>query len=241
MSKFEIAYGRNNVLACFDAKNVLEVFVEEGFNDNAIFSIAREQNIKVTLLNRRKLNELAPGNNQGVAAKVSPYQYAEFQHVLKTVGNITNPIFLLLDEITDPHNFGAIIRSAEAFGVTAIIIKKDRQVDVNATVMKVATGAQNNINIIQVPNINGAIAELKKAGFWVVGTSLSTNRTASDLKYDFPVALVVGNEGKGMSQLVTKNCDYLVKIPMQGKVNSLNVSVATGVMLAIIRKIQLYF
>lgn len=241
MVKHEIAYGRNNVLACLESGIVFELYIEEGFKDQSIFQFAREQKIILNTLSKKQLNDLTTGNHQGVVAKVKAFEYAEFADVLAKTTGSNHPIFLLLDGITDPHNFGAIIRSAEAFGVNAIIIKKDRQVHVNPTVMKVASGAQNDIDIIQVTNLSLTITNLQKAGFWIVGSSLEAASDVGDLKYDFPIALVVGSEGKGISRLVLKNCDYLVKVPMQGKINSLNVSVATGVILAIIRKIQLYF
>ena len=235
----QLAYGRNNVLACFDAGIVLEVFLQEGFKDEKIEKIARKQNLNITYLKKKELNDLTGGNHQGVAAEVKSFRYLTIEEVLIAASKVSNPIILIVDEIKDPHNLGAIIRSAEAFGVTGIIMKKDRQVGITPTVMKVATGAQNNILISQVVNLNQALLKLKKAGFWIVSTDLGATKNVGELNFDFKTALIVGNEEKGVSPLLTKTADYVVKIPMLGKTNSLNVSVATGIILALIRQKQL--
>lgn len=128
---------------------------------------------------------------------------------------------VILDSITDPHNLGAIIRTAEAAGVDAVIIPKNRSAEVNSTVTKTSTGATEHVRIIRVNNLNQTIKVLKEKGYWIVGAE-NTDKSIlyTELKYDFPVALVIGSEGKGISQLVAKNCDYLIKIPMKGKINS---------------------
>ncbi len=235
----QLAYGRNNVLACFDAGIVLEVFLQEGFRDEKLEKIAQKQNITITYLKKKELNDLTGGNHQGIAAEVKSFQYVTIEEILIAAAKVDHPVLLILDQIKDPHNLGAIIRSAEAFGVTGIIMKKDRQVGITPTVMKVATGAQNNILISQVVNLNQALLKLKKAGFWIVSTDLKTDKNVGDLDFDFSVAVIVGNEEKGVSPLLTKTADYVVKIPMLGKTNSLNVSVATGIILALIRQKQL--
>lgn len=141
------------------------------------------------------------------------------------------PFLLILDEITDPHNLGAIIRSAEAFGVHGIIIPKRRAVGVNATVVKTSAGAVEHMRIAKVSNINNTIRDLKERGLWIVGTDVNAEKSFEELNYDFPVAFVIGNEGKGVSKLVLQNCDFVVKIPMKGKINSLNASVAASILI----------
>ena len=138
---------------------------------------------------------------------------------------------VVLDHLEDPQNLGAIIRTCEAAGITGIIIPKDRSVEVNSTVMKTSAGAVENIKIAQVVNIANVLDELKENGFWVVGTKMESDTDYRDIDYTGKVALVIGNEGNGMSNLVSKKCDYIAKIPMYGKVNSLNASVAAGIMI----------
>ena len=137
----------------------------------------------------------------------------------------------LLDHIEDPHNLGAIIRTCEAAGIKSIIIPKDRQVQVNATVMKVSVGTLDNVNVIQVTNLSNTIDKLKDNGYWIVGTALENSVDYRDIDYNGKIALIVGNEGSGISNLVMKKCDFIAKIPMYGTTNSLNASVAAGIMI----------
>lgn len=235
----QIAYGRNNVIACLNAGIVLKVHFQEGFKDEKIEKMVQKLNLPISYLKKKELNDMTGGNHQGVAALVESFRYQTIEELLIAAERLQNPLILILDEIKDPHNLGAIIRSAEAFGVVGIIMKKDRQVAITPTVMKVATGAQNNIMVSQVINISQALMKLKKAGFWIVSTDLKAKSHVSDLAYDFKTAVIVGNEEKGVSPLLTKNADFVVKIPMLGQTNSLNVSVATGIILALIRQKQL--
>ncbi|MFA7449382.1 MAG: 23S rRNA (guanosine(2251)-2'-O)-methyltransferase RlmB [Bacilli bacterium] len=235
----QIAYGRNNVIACINAGIVLKVHLQEGFKDEKIEKELKKLNVPIEYLKKKELNDMTGGNHQGIAAIVKSFRYQTIEEVLIAAERVQNPLLLILDEIKDPHNLGAIIRSAEAFGVVGIVMKKDRQVAITPTVMKVATGAQNNILISQVVNINQTLMKLKKAGFWIVSTDLNATSHVSDLAYDFKTAVIVGNEGKGVSPLLLKNSDFVVKIPMLGQTNSLNVSVATGIILALIRQKQL--
>lgn len=235
----QIAYGRNNVIACLNAGIVLKVHFQEGFKDEKIEKMVQKLNLPISYLKKKELNDMTGGNHQGVAALVESFRYQTIEELLIAAERVQNPLILILDEIKDPHNLGAIIRSAEAFGVVGIIMKKDRQVAITPTVMKVATGAQNNIRVSQVINISQALMKLKKAGFWIVSTDLKAKSHVSDLAYDFKTAVIVGNEEKGVSPLLTKNADFVVKIPMLGQTNSLNVSVATGIILALIRQKQL--
>ena len=234
----QLAYGRNNVLSCLEAGIVTKLYFQDGFSDEKVIKLAEKLRLPITIIRKKELNDMVTGNHQGVAAIVKEFRYASLEDVLFAANNVQKPVILILDELKDPHNLGAIIRSAEAFGVTAIIYKKDRQVEITPTVMKVATGAQNHILISQVTNLNQTLEKLKKAGFWVVSTDLKATKLVDDLDYDFKTVLIVGSEDRGVSPLLNKNSDFVVKIPMLGQTNSLNVSVATGIMLALIRNKQ---
>ena len=142
-----------------------------------------------------------------------------------------NPFIVILDHLEDPHNFGAIIRTCEAAGTDYIVIPKDRSVSINSTVMKTSVGALDNVKIVMVTNLNTCINELKKKGIWIVGTDMENSSYYDEIDYKTPTALVIGSEGFGMSNLVKKNCDFIAKIPMKGKINSLNASVAAGIMI----------
>ena len=179
---------------------------------------------KVTSLVMEKIQELTE-NPMQIPVGIS----ARHIHLCK---NDDKCIVLILDEINDPGNFGAIIRTCDAFGVKGIIIKKHNQVMVNATVSKTSTGAINHMKIAQVANLSQAIEKLKENGFWIVGTDGSANTRHNDLKYDFKTALIIGSEGHGVSPLILRRCDYVTKIEMVGHVNSLNASVACAIFLA---------
>ena len=238
MSEFE--YGRNNVLASIKSGNALKIYLQEGFNFQPILNEISVQNVGFSYVSKKKLEQLVGDNHQGVVAEVKDYNYANLDTVLKELEGDPRALVLVLDEINDPHNFGAIIRSADAFNVGAIIIKKDRQVRVTPTVAKVATGAQNYVPIIMVTNINQTLATLKDRGYWVVGADGKGEKSINDSKYDFKTVLVIGSEGYGISRITLDKCDFIYRIEMMGHVNSHNASVATGIILSTIRTKQTY-
>ena len=170
---------------------------------------------------------MCSGVHQGILLFVPDYEYTDFNSFLKN----NEEKVVLLDHIEDPHNLGAIIRTCEAAGIKSIIIPKDRQVQVNATVMKVSVGTLDNVNVIQVTNLSNTIDKLKDNGYWIVGTALENSVDYRDIDYNGKIALIVGNEGSGISNLVMKKCDFIAKIPMYGTTNSLNASVAAGIMI----------
>lgn len=239
MAQYE--YGRNNVLASIIAQNTTKIYLQEGFNFKPILDEISRQNLDIFYVPKKQLDFLVGPKHQGIVAETKEYDYANFDTVLRKLDNDNRALILVLDEINDPHNFGAIIRSADAFNVGAIVIKKDRQVRVTPTVTKVATGAQNYVPIVMVPNINQALMTLKDRGFWIVGADGKATKTIYEEKYDFKTVLVIGSEGYGISRLVLDKCDFVYKIPMLGSVNSLNASVATGIILSTIRAKQTYF
>lgn len=184
-------------------------------------------------MERNKLNQIAQTpNNQGVIAIVPPYDYCEVEDILEEAKRKDEmPFILILDGIEDPHNLGSIIRTAETAGVHGIIIPKRRAASVNSTVSKVSAGAVEYMKIARVNNINETIRYLKEQDVWICGTDMDTNTIYTKQDYKMPIAIVIGSEGFGMSRLVKENCDFLVKIPMKGKITSLNASVSAGIIM----------
>ena len=208
-------------------KKVRKVIIQEGFDDKNIISLIEKNNLEVKIVSKREIDHLCPGVNQGIILDIPDYKYMELNDFLNTEDDFV----VLLDHLEDPHNLGAIIRTCEAAGVKSIIMPRDRQVQVNATVMKTSVGTLDNVNLVSVSNLVNAIERLKDAGYWVVGTALENSVDYRTIDYSGKIALVIGNEGKGISDLVQKKCDFLAKIPMYGETNSLNASVAAGIMI----------
>lgn len=227
--------GRNSVLELLESgKDVNKIFVTRGEKHgsiNKILGIAKERKIIVVEKDKKQMDEMAQEENyQGVIAIVPPFEYVEISDILEVAKERNEePFVIVLDGIEDPHNLGSIIRTAETAGVHGVIIPKRRAVSVNSTVNKASAGAVEHMKIARVTNISDAIEELKKAGLWVCGTAVDTNKYYYNQDLTGALAIVIGNEGKGIGEKVKKNCDFLVKIPMKGKVQSLNASVSTGI------------
>lgn len=223
-----LVYGRNVAKEILKKnKKVLKIILQEGFDDKEINSLIENSNFRVEIKQKREIDRLAEGVHQGIILYIPDYKYKTLDEILEE-----EPRFVvLLDHLEDPHNLGAIIRTCEAAGVDAIIMPKDRQVMINSTVMKTSVGTLDNIDIVAVTNLVKTIEQLKENGFWVVGTALENSVDYRDIDYSGKTALVIGNEGNGMSRLVTKSCDFIAKIPMYGTTNSLNASVAAGIMI----------
>ena len=217
-------YGKNVVKeAILDGEQIKKIYLANNFRDDEILSIIDRKQIPVKRITKDQINHMVNGNHQGIIATVKDYEYNSLDELIKE-----NSLLVILDHLEDPHNFGAIIRTCEAAGVDGIIIPKNRSVSVTPTVIKVSTGAISNVKIAQVTNINQTIENLKKQNFWIVGTDMNgTDYTQID--YTGNIAIVIGNEGAGISKLTEKNCDFIASIPMRGKTNSLNASVATGI------------
>lgn len=227
--------GRNSVLELLESgKDINKIYVTRGERHgsiNKILGIAKERKIIVVEKDKRQMDEMAQEENyQGVIAIVPPFEYVEIQDILQeAVERKEDPFVLILDGIEDPHNLGSIIRTAETAGVHGIIIPKRRAVSVNSTVNKASAGAVEHMKIARVTNISDAIEELKRAGLWICGTDINSEKYYYNQDLTGPLGIVIGNEGKGISAKVKKNCDFNVKIPMKGKVTSLNASVSTGI------------
>ena len=208
---------------------------------NKIIAIAKQRKIVISEVEKVKFNKIAKEqNHQGVIAIVPPFDYCDVEDILEEAKKKNeDPFILILDGIEDPHNLGSIIRTAETAGVHGIIIPKRRAASVNSTVSKVSTGAVEYMKIARVTNLNDTIKKLKEAGIWVCGTDMNTKIEYTKQDYNIPIAIVIGSEGFGMSRLVKENCDFLVKIPMKGKITSLNASVSAGIiMYEVVRKRQ---
>lgn len=205
---------------------IKRAYVWDKFDDKNIINDLQKLNISIIYKSKFDLDKIDNINHQGIIIDVPDFIYSTVESILNE-----NNFIVILDHIEDPHNFGAIIRTCEAAGVDAIIIPKDRSVDITSTVMKTSAGALNNMKICRVTNLVETIKKLKKHGIWVIGTDMDSNTSYLEPKYDTPIALIIGSEGFGISRLVKENCDYVVHIPMKGKVNSLNASVASGILI----------
>ncbi len=222
-------YGKNVALELLKKnKKIYKAIIYENFNDKFIISELQKKQIPIKSMTKKQIDEFAKGNHQGIILNIPEFKFTDINDIKFKKNEL--PFLVILDHLEDPHNFGAIIRTCEAAGVDAIIIPKDRSVNINSTVMKTSAGALENIQICMVTNINNTIKELKNKGFWIVGTDMK-GEDYTQLDYKCPLALVIGNEGSGMSRIVKDSCDFIATIPMKGEINSLNASVATGIMI----------
>ena len=214
-----------------EGRNAVLELLESDKDINKIIAIANEKKVIIVQKDKKQMDMMAQSENyQGVIAVVPPYEYSEVEDILELAKERNEePFILILDGIEDTHNLGAIIRTAETAGVHGIIIPKRRAAQVNSTVSKVASGALEYMKIARVNNITDTISKLKDKGVWICGTAIDAEKYYYDQNLTGPLAIVIGNEGKGISELVKRNCDFLVKIPMKGKVTSLNASVSTGI------------
>lgn len=229
-------FGRKPVLEALKSKKEInQIYIQFGLHGSIIDEIkglAKRNNVKVTQLSPPKFNQHSDGNNtQGIIALISSFTYSEIDEILIEAEKSEYPLLLILDSIQDPHNLGAIIRTAECSGVDGIITTLRNSASVNNTVVKTSTGATSHIKITQVNNLVSTIEILKQSGYWIVGSKLGNSQAYTTIDYKQPIALVLGNEEKGIRKLVSEKCDFLAEIPMKGKIQSLNVSVATGVLL----------
>lgn len=230
----DIVIGRNAVLELLKSKNPVEsIYIasrEQKGSISRIISLAREQRLPIKEVADVKLDYMCgKQNHQGVVAVLAATRYSEMEDIYRKAGD--EPLFVvLLDDITDPHNLGAIIRSAEGAGAHGVIIPKRGGAGLTAIVSKTSAGAIEHLPVVRVPNLVAAIEQLKKDGVWVYGADMNGSDFGT-LDYNGPVALVVGAEGRGLGRLVKEKCDFIASIPMAGQIGSLNVSVATGVIL----------
>ena len=229
--------GRNALTEALRAGRTIDkVFIATGDTDKGLQRLAaeaKEAGAVVVPVDRRKLDQMSfTRSHQGVIALTAAHEYATIDEILQEAADRgENALIVICDELTDPHNLGAILRSAECAGAHGVIIPKRRSVGLTATVAKAAAGAMEYMKVARVTNINSAIAELKEKGVWVFGTAAEGSVPMYKADLTVPAAIVIGNEGDGMSPLVRKNCDVMVHIPMKGRISSLNASAAASILL----------
>ena len=228
--------GKNPVIEALRAeRSINKIFISNQLQPQSLHKIetlAKKNGTIVQQVPKRKIDQLVEGNHQGVAAAVAAYSYSSLEDLFQAAEQKEEaPFFLVLDEIEDPHNLGSILRTADAAGVHGVIIPKRRSVGLTAVVAKTSAGAVEYVPVARVTNIAQTIDELKDRNVWVVGTEAGGSEDYRALDGDIPLALVIGNEGKGMSRLVKEKCDWTVRLAMKGKVSSLNASVAAGLLM----------
>lgn len=229
--------GRNSVIELLKSgKDINKLYIQKGDRHgsiNEIIKLAKKNKVLIAEIDKSKIDKMAQTNNhQGVIAIVPPYEYCEVDDILMEAKNRQeDPFILILDGIEDVHNLGSIIRTAECSGVHGIIIPKRRSASVNSTVNKTSSGAVQYMKIARVNNLNDTIKYLKEKNVWIYGTDITANSYYDEQDYSGGVGIVIGSEGFGMSRLVKEHCDFLIKIPMKGKINSLNASVSAAIVM----------
>jgi len=211
----EYIYGKNTVKEAMLAnKSAVKLLVTK--NNEDFINLAKKKKIEFNIVENSYLNKIINGNHQGVALEVESYSYTTVEDIISET-KLKYPLIVMLDGLEDPHNLGAILRTCDASGVDGVIIGKNRSVRLNSTVAKVSTGAIEYVKVAEVTNLTNTIKYLKEKGYWIVGAEACDKSVLyTDINYDMPVCLVIGSEGKGISRLVSENCDFLVKIPMVG-------------------------
>lgn len=233
----DILYGRNPVIEALETDRTMDkILIQDGLRHTqigVIRNLAKEKGIVYQFVDKRKLDKMCDGeNHQGVVALVAAHKYAEVSDILQKARDLNEPPFIVItDGITDPHNLGSIIRTANAAGAHGVIIPKNRSVSLGSVVAKTSAGAVEHTPVARVTNIAQTIDLLKKEGLWIAGTALEAEQYCYDSDLKGPLGIVIGSEGEGMSRIVREHCDFLVKIPMLGQTESLNASVAAGVLL----------
>ncbi|HHY71833.1 MAG TPA: 23S rRNA (guanosine(2251)-2'-O)-methyltransferase RlmB [Bacillus bacterium] len=228
--------GKNPVLEALRAeRDINKIWIAEGAGRGQmqqVIQLAKQAGVIVQYVPKQKLDQTVSGNHQGVAASVAAYQYAELDDLFSAAAaRNEDPFFLILDEIEDPHNLGSILRTADAAGVHGVIIPKRRAVGLTAAVAKASTGAIEHVPVARVTNLARTMEELKEKGVWIVGTDAKGTQDFRQMDGKMPVAIVIGSEGKGIGRLIGEKCDFLVRLPMVGKVTSLNASVAASLLM----------
>lgn len=232
----EILWGKHAVLEALKGERpVNKVWLLRGLEDarfvGSIRRLAREKGAVLQEVERGKLDELAPSTHQGVVASLAPVSYADFDELVERARGQEHPLVLVLDGIEDPHNLGALIRTAGAAGAHGVVIPRRRAVGLTGVVAKAAAGALEHVPVARVSNLPQALEKLKKAGFWIVGADQDAPKLAYEVDLKVPLAIVIGAEGSGISRLVAEKCDMMVRFPMEGAVPSLNASVAGALLL----------
>ncbi len=226
-------YGKNLVLQrCKEKKAITIMYLQEGIQHDQLLSFAKKASLKVEMVSRKKLDTLAKGGkHQGVVCEIEDYKTVTVDEIVGAIPKSQQGLIVMLDQLEDPHNLGAILRTCDAIGAHGVIIKKNNSVKLNATVAKVSTGAIETVKVAEVTNLTQTLNNLKTKGYWVFGADADNAQDYRTFDYDVPLVLVIGSEGKGISRLVKEQCDKMISLPMVGSVSSLNASVACGILL----------
>ena len=225
-----IIYGKNTVIeAIKNNKDIIKLYVTSN-NLELVKKFPTLKKVEVVVKELKEMNKMFDGNHQGIACEIAEYNYVMLDTIIRKNQDKENVALVILDGLEDPHNLGAILRTADATGIDGVIIPKNRSVSLNSTVAKVSTGAIEHVDCAQVTNLVNAINDLKKAGYWIIGLELDGSIDYRKQDYKGKIAVVIGSEGKGISRLVKENCDFKVFIPMVGHVNSLNASVSASIL-----------
>ena len=232
-------YGKNALREALLAKRVNKLFVSNYDGSYEWVNLAKKNNVEVKLISEAEIIKLIGKGkpHQGIIGEIKEYSYASLEEIVNYKNDCKYPLIIMLDGLEDPHNLGAILRTADAVSANGIIIPKNRSVSLNDTVAKVSTGAIEYVKVCQVANLTQTINYLKEKGYWIVALELDREaKIYTNMKYDMPIVLIIGSEGKGISRLVLEQADFKVYLPMSGHVNSLNASVSASIMLYEINK-----
>lgn len=232
----EIIGGKNPVLEALRAgRDINKIWLAEGIQKTGVtelLKLAKEQGVIVQFVPKKKIDGLTDSNHQGIVAAVAAYRYAELDELFDAAAaKEQDPLFIILDELEDPHNLGSILRTADAMGAHGVIIPKRRAVGLTAVVAKASTGAIEHVPVVRVNNLSQTVDELKKRGVWIAGTDAKEASDYRQMDANLPLTVIIGSEGKGMSRILREKCDFLYKLPMVGHVTSLNASVAASLLL----------
>ena len=223
-----IVYGRNVAKEILkNNKKVEKILLQDNFDDKEILSLIENRKLLVNRLNKKEFSKFDKYSHQGIILYIEDFKYVDFDEI----SGEESSVIVILDHLEDPHNLGAIIRTCEAAGIDGIVIPKDRSVEVNSTVMKTSAGALENVKVAKVVNLVQTMKKLKEKGYWIVGTDMENSVDYREIDYSGKICIVIGSEGFGMTKAVKEECDFIARIPMYGKINSLNASVAAGVMI----------
>lgn len=227
--------GRNQVIVGLKRDVIDKIYLADSAHGKIIEDIvllATQNMVDLRYVSKNKIEQMSKTkNNQGVIAHLKSWEYTELYTLLESTGKKDNPFILVLDHLKDPHNLGAIMRTADAAGVDGVIIPKDRSVDMNETVMRVSVGAALSVPLTKVTNLSQTLDILKEEGFWIVGTDASADKEIYDVNLSMPLVILIGSEGKGLSTNLINKSDFLVRLPMRGVISSLNASVAAGIIM----------
>ncbi|MDI9540888.1 MAG: 23S rRNA (guanosine(2251)-2'-O)-methyltransferase RlmB [Bacillota bacterium] len=228
----QLVYGKNVVLNLLKKNKEIDfLYIQKSRTDDDVLYLAKKSNVNYKIVDRKFLDNLVKGNHQGYVAQIKEYKTFTVEEIMEAIPEGKQPLLVALDGLEDPHNLGAILRTAACVGVDGVIIEKNRSVSLNSTVAKVSVGAIDIVKVARVTNLSQTLKKLKDNGYWVIGTDIEDAQDYRSIDYNMPVVLIIGSEGKGMRRLVKENCDIKVMLPMESDIGSLNASVACAVLL----------